>query len=69
MLHYRTLVGYKLVDSDQTKLGNNIAERIVYSSTQVEDDGAYAQLKAMELVSIKGGPLTSLYTEQTQRTI
>ena len=50
-----SLVGYKLVDSDQTKLGNNIAERIVYSSTQVEDGIAYAQLKTMELVSIKGG--------------
>jgi eukaryotic-like serine/threonine-protein kinase len=50
-----SLVGYKLVDSDQTKLGNNIAERIVYTSTQVEDGVAYAQLKTMELVSIKGG--------------
>jgi serine/threonine-protein kinase len=50
-----SLVGYKLDDSDQTKLGNNIAERIVYSSTQVEDGVAYAQLKTMELVSIKGG--------------
>jgi hypothetical protein len=50
-----SLVGYKLVDSDQTKLGNNMAERIVYSSTQVEDGVAYAQLKTMELVSIKGG--------------
>ena len=50
-----SLVGYKLGDSDQTKLGNNIAERIVYSSTQVEDGVAYAQLKTMELVSIKGG--------------
>ena len=49
------LVGYKLVDSDQTKLGNNIAERIVYTSTQVEDGVAYAQLKTMELISIKGG--------------
>jgi hypothetical protein len=50
-----SLVGYKLVDSDQTKLGNNLAERIVYTSTQVEDGVAYAQLKTMELVSIKGG--------------
>jgi eukaryotic-like serine/threonine-protein kinase len=50
-----SLVGYKLVDLDQTKLGNNIAERIVYTSTQVEDGVAYAQLKTMELVSIKGG--------------
>jgi hypothetical protein len=50
-----SFVGYKLVDSDQTKLGNNIAERIIYTSTQVEDGVAYAQLKTMELVSIKGG--------------
>jgi serine/threonine-protein kinase len=50
-----SFVGYKLVDSDQTKLGNNIAKRIVYTSTQVEDGVAYAQLKTMELVSIKGG--------------
>jgi eukaryotic-like serine/threonine-protein kinase len=50
-----SLVGYKLVDSDQTKLGNNLAERIVYTSTQVEDGVAYAQLKTMEIVSIKGG--------------
>jgi eukaryotic-like serine/threonine-protein kinase len=50
-----SVVGYELSDSDQTKLGNNIAERIVYSSTQVEDGIAYAQLKTMELVSIKGG--------------
>jgi eukaryotic-like serine/threonine-protein kinase len=50
-----SLVGYKLVDSDQTKLGNNLAERIVYTSTQVEDGVAYTQLKTMELLSIKGG--------------
>jgi hypothetical protein len=30
-----SLVEYKLVDSDRTKLGNNIAERIVYTSTQI----------------------------------
>jgi hypothetical protein len=50
-----SLVGYKLVGSAQTKLGNNIAEKIVYTSTQVEEGVAFAQLKTMELVSIKGG--------------